>query len=156
MAERVNVPSVNRILISGRITRDSELRFTPDNTAILSFSIAYSRRYKSRDGEWKENTSFFDINYWGRFAENIAPRLKTGVPVFVEGSLEQSVWEDRNSGEKRSKIRIRADRVHVLVRDVDDVASGTRNLDKTINDMDKEFDEIIDNENSGGDDGIPF
>lgn len=94
----------NRVILAGNLTRDPELRYTPNGTAVASFSIAVNRRFKT-ENENREETSFFDIVFFGKRAEVIGEYLKKGRPVLVEGRLQQRRWET-DEGQKRSKIEV--------------------------------------------------
>jgi len=106
----------NSVTISGNLTRDPELRFTPTGQANASFGLAVNRRWQNRQtNEWEEATSFFDVICWGTLAENVAQSLSRGTRVVVSGRLDQRSWEN-NEGEKRSKIEINADEVAPSLR----------------------------------------
>ena len=94
----------NRVILMGNLTRDPELRYTPNGSAVASFSIAVNRRYKV-DNEKREETSFFDIVFFGKPAEIIAEYMKKGRPLLVEGRLQQRRWET-DEGQKRSKVEV--------------------------------------------------
>lgn len=106
------MPSYNRVLLMGHLTRDPEIRYTPGGMAVAAFGLAVNNRYK-KDGEVKEEVSFFDVEAWGKTAENCAEYLSRGRPVFVDGRLKQDRWEDDN-GNKRQKIKVVADRIVFL------------------------------------------
>ncbi|MHB1446622.1 MAG: single-stranded DNA-binding protein [Acidimicrobiales bacterium] len=98
----------NTITITGNLTRDPELRFTPSGQATTSFGIAVNRRWLNRDeGTWEESTSFFDVVAWRELAENATQSLARGTRVTVTGRLEQRSWETPE-GQKRSKVEINA------------------------------------------------
>ncbi len=118
----LRVPDLNKVFIAGRLTRDPELRYMPSGTALCKLSIANTRYYKSREGERREETCFVDASLWDKQAEWIGDKLRKGRPVLVEGSLRTDQWEDRATGQKRSKIEIRALRVTPL--DWDDEGGG--------------------------------
>ena len=105
--------SLNRVLLIGNLTRDPELRYTPGGAAVCEFAIAINRNYTSKTGEKKDEVTFIDIVAWARQAEICAEYLKKGRPVFVEGRLTQDRWEQPD-GQKRSRIRVTADRVQFL------------------------------------------
>jgi single-strand DNA-binding protein len=111
----VKLASVNKVLLSGRLTRDPELRYTPSGTAVVSFSVASSRNYKGQDGEWKQAVTFVNVVAWAKLAVLVSEYLKKGSAVFVEGSLNSRSWETED-GQKRSVLEIRADRVQFLDR----------------------------------------
>jgi single-strand DNA-binding protein len=104
---------VNRVFLAGRLTRDPEVRYTPSGTAVADLGLAISERYKTKEGEWEEKTVFVDVVVWGRQAETAGEYLYKGSPVLVEGRLQLDQWENQQ-GEKRSRIRVRADRVQFL------------------------------------------
>lgn len=103
----------NRVILIGNLTRDPELRYTPNNTAVADFGIAVNRNYQDGSGEWKEDTTFVDITVWGRQAENASQYLEKGNRVFLEGRLRLDQWET-DSGEKRSKHGVTAERLSFL------------------------------------------
>ncbi|MGH3851118.1 MAG: single-stranded DNA-binding protein [Pseudonocardiaceae bacterium] len=106
----------SNVTITGNLTRDPELRFTPTGQANASFGVAVNRRWQNRQTqEWDEATSFLDVIAWGTLAENIAQSLTRGTRVVVEGRLDQRSWEN-NEGEKRSKVEITADEVGPSLR----------------------------------------
>ncbi len=105
--------SFNKVILMGNLTRDPERRYTPKGTAVTEFAIAVNRVYSNEGGEQKEEVSYFDIVVWGRQAETAAQYLSKGRPALVEGRLQQDRWES-DKGEKRSKVRIVADRVVFL------------------------------------------
>jgi single-strand DNA-binding protein len=107
------MPSLNKALLIGNLTRDPELRYTPQGAAVCEFAIAINRSFTSKTGEKKEEVSFIDIVTWARTAELCAEYLKKGRPVFVEGRLTQDRWEQPD-GQKRSRIRVTAERVQFL------------------------------------------
>ena len=96
--------SVNKVFLMGNLTRDPELRFTSNGSAVAGFGLAINRRYKQGE-EWKEEVCFVDITVWGKQAENCSEFLSKGRPVFVEGYLKLNSWET-DSGEKRNKLEV--------------------------------------------------
>ena len=96
----------NKVIVAGNLTRDPELRYLPSGSALCEAALAVNRKWKSKDGESKDEVSFFDLIAWGRTAEVIAEYFKKGRPILVEGRLQQERWEDKNSGAKRSRVRI--------------------------------------------------
>jgi single-strand DNA-binding protein len=106
----------NHVSITGNLTRDPELRFTPSGQATASFGVAVNRRWQNRQtGDWDEATSYFDVVCWGQLAENAAQSLGRGTRVVVSGRLDQRSWETQE-GERRSKIEITADEVAPSLR----------------------------------------
>ncbi len=102
------MPSYNRVMLMGNLTRDPELRYTNNGFAVARLSIAVNERYTTRGGEKKEIVSYFDCEVWNG-AELICDRLRRGAPLFIEGRLRQDTWEDKSTGEKRNKIKIVVD-----------------------------------------------
>lgn len=119
----LRMPDVNRVLLAGRLTRDPELRYTPSGTAVCRMSLAATRYYKGREGDKREETTFVEVTVWEKTAEYCGQRLKQGRPVLVEGRLRSDSWEDKTTGQKRSKIEIQAQRVQELDW-ADDRAAG--------------------------------
>jgi len=111
----VKLASVNKVMMSGRLTRDPELRYTPSGTAVTSFAVASSRSYKGQDGEWKQLVAFVNVVVWGKLAVLVNEYLKKGSAVFVEGRLNSRSWET-DDGQKRSVLEVRGDRVQFLDR----------------------------------------
>ena len=107
---------LNKVFLMGRLTFDPELRRTPGGTAVTELRMATSRNWSGRDGERREETLFIDVTVWERQAENCCQYLKKGSTVHVEGALKMDTWDDKATGEKRSKIKIHADRVQFLDR----------------------------------------
>lgn len=107
---------LNYVALIGNLTRDPETRYTPKGTAICEFSIAINRKYKLADGQEREETAFLDVCNMGRCAEGLSRYMGKGTPVLVTGSIRMEQWQDRQSGVKRSKISILADRVQLLER----------------------------------------
>jgi len=111
----IKLVAVNKVLLSGRLTRDPELRYTPSGVAVMTFSLALNRRYKDQSGEWKEEVSFVNVVAWQKQAELASEYLKKGSAVFVEGRLQSRSWET-SEGQKRSVLEVRAERLQFLDR----------------------------------------
>lgn len=107
------MPSLNRVLIAGNLTRDPEVRYTPSGTAVSDLGLAISESFRSKSGELVEQVCFVDIVVWGRQAETCSEYLRKGSPALVEGRLQLDQWENQE-GQKRSKLRVKADRVQFL------------------------------------------
>jgi single-strand DNA-binding protein len=106
----------NNVTLTGNITRDPELRFTPSGQAVATFGLAVNRRWQNRQtNEWEEQTSFFDVKCWAQMAENVSESLSRGSRVVVTGRLEQRSWETDN-GDKRSKVEVVADEIAPSLR----------------------------------------
>ena len=97
--------SVNKVFLMGNLTRDVELKYTPSNQPVATFGIAMNRRYKTKDGENREETTFVDCEAWARTAEVMSEYLSKGRPVFIEGRLKLDQWQDKD-GNNRSKRRV--------------------------------------------------
>ncbi|HEV7924284.1 MAG TPA: single-stranded DNA-binding protein [Verrucomicrobiae bacterium] len=98
--------SFNKVIIAGNLTRDPELRYTPKGSAVAKIGMAVNRTWKNEAGENKEEVSFIDIEAWGRQAEVIAQYMRKGRPLLVEGRLKQDTWEDKNTHQKQSKLKV--------------------------------------------------
>ena len=96
----------NKVILVGNLTRDPELRYTPKGTAVARITLAVNRTWKSESGENKEEVSFVDVDVWGRQAEVISQYMKKGRPLLVEGRLKQDTWEDKNTKQKQSKLKV--------------------------------------------------
>ncbi|RUL87597.1 single-stranded DNA-binding protein [Tautonia sociabilis] len=115
---------LNKVFLIGRLTHDPELRYTPNGTPVSDLRLATTRTYNTRDGDRREEPLYIDVTVWNRQAENCCQFLKKGRQIHVEGYLKMDSWEDRNTGEKRSKIKVEADRVQFLDGRRDDGPGG--------------------------------
>jgi single-strand DNA-binding protein len=106
--------NLNKVLLMGNLTRDPEVRYTPKGTAVTELGIAVNRIYSGENGEKREEVTFVDVTVWGRTAENAGEYLRKGRPVFIEGRLQLDSWEDKQSGQKRNKLKVVADNVQFL------------------------------------------
>lgn len=104
---------LNKVFLIGRLTHDPELRYTPNGTPVADLKLATSRKYATREGETREETLYIVVTVWNRQAENCCQYLRRGRAVHVEGYLKEETWETRE-GEKRSKIKVEAERVQFL------------------------------------------
>src|SRR3989338_5164335 len=105
--------SFNRVYLMGNLTKDPELRYTPQGVAVANLRLAVNRRYKNKNGELKEEVCFITAVVWNKQAETCNQYLHKGSPLFVEGRLQSRSWED-NTGAKRNVIEVRAERVQFL------------------------------------------
>ncbi len=105
--------SFNKVLLMGNLTKDPELRYTPQGTAVANLRMAVNRRFKDKTGEQKEEVLFVTAVVWDKQAETCNQYLKKGSPLFVEGRLQSRSWEDA-AGQKRNVIEVRAERVQFL------------------------------------------
>ena len=107
---------LNKVFLIGNLTRDPELRVTPKGTAICQFGLAVNRQYKDESGATRDETAFIDIEAWGKQAELVSKYLQKGSPAFIEGRLRFDSWEDKQSGQKRNKLKVVLDNVQFLSR----------------------------------------
>ena len=98
--------SFNKVILAGNLTRDPELRYTPKGTAVARLGLACNRKWKSETGEMKEEVTFVDVDAFGKTAETIGQYLKKGRPILIEGRLRYDTWEDKQSGQKKSKLSV--------------------------------------------------
>jgi single-strand DNA-binding protein len=105
---------LNKVFLIGNLTRDPELRVTPKGTAICQFGIAVNRQFKDESGATRDETTFVDIEAWGKQGELVSKYLSKGSPAMVEGRLKLDQWEDKTSGQKRSKLKVVLDNVQFL------------------------------------------
>ena len=103
----------NKALLIGNLTKDPELRYTPQGTAVVNLRLAVNRRFRDRNQETKEEVCFLTVVVWDKQAESCNQFLHKGSPVFVEGRLQSRSWED-NAGQKRNVLEVRAERVQFL------------------------------------------
>jgi single-strand DNA-binding protein len=102
--------SFNKVILMGNLTRDPELRYTQSNMAVCKVGLAANRRYKdAQRDEWVEKVTFVDVTIFGRRGETFEKYHKKGATAFFEGRLEYDTWDDKNTGQKRSKLYVVAD-----------------------------------------------
>lgn len=118
--------SFNKVILIGNHTRDPELRYTPKGTAVAKFALAVNRVWTTDSGEKKEEVTFIDIDAFGRTAENIAQYMRKGSAMMVEGRLRLSQWDDRQTGQKRSKLSVLCETCQFLGGKRDDGGSGSQ------------------------------
>jgi single-strand DNA-binding protein len=106
--------SFNKVILLGNLTRDPEVRYTPKGTAVTELGMAVNRVYTAENGEKREETTFVDVTLWGRTAEIAGEYLKKGRPVFIEGRLQLDTWDDKQSGQKRSKLKVVGEGLQLL------------------------------------------
>ena len=106
--------SFNKVILLGNLTRDPEVRYTPKGTAVTDLGLAVNRTYTADNGEKREEVTFVDVTFWGRTAEVAGEYLKKGRPVFVEGRLQLDSWDDKTSGQKRSKLKVIGENMQML------------------------------------------
>jgi single-strand DNA-binding protein len=106
--------SFNKVILLGNLTRDPEVRYTPKGTAVTDLGLAVNRTYTADNGEKREEVTFVDVTFWGRTAEVAGEYLKKGRPVFVEGRLQLDSWDDKTSGQKRTKLKVIGENMQML------------------------------------------
>jgi single-strand DNA-binding protein len=98
--------SVNKVILVGNLGKDPEVKYTPNGTPIAKFSLATNERFKDKSGEWQDRTEWHNIIAWQRLAEIVGEYVTKGSKVYIEGKLQTSSWEDRQSGEKKYRTEI--------------------------------------------------
>lgn len=106
--------NVNKVILIGNLTRDPEVRHTPKGTAVGDIALAINRAYTAENGEKREDTTYVDVTLWGRTAEIAQQYLRKGRPVYIEGRLQMDTWEDKATGQKRSKLKVVAEALQLL------------------------------------------
>jgi len=106
--------SFNKVILVGNLTRDPELRYTPKGTAIAKVGIAVNRVWTNEAGEKKEEVTFVDVDIFGRTAENVGQYMRKGRPILIEGRLRLDQWDDKQTGQKKSKLGVVAETVQFL------------------------------------------
>ena len=106
--------NLNRVLLIGNLTRDPEIRYTPKGTAVAEIGIAVNRVFSGEDGEKREEVTFVDVTLWSRLAEIAEQYLKKGRSVFIEGRLQLDSWDDKQTGQKRSRLRVVGENLQML------------------------------------------
>ena len=107
---------INQVVLTGRLTADPEMRYTPAGKAIASFNLANGRRYKNQSGEVVEDTSFIGCNAFGQSAEFLGQYIRKGQAILLQGRLKQEAWEDRQTGKKQSKTKVLVDVVKSMAQ----------------------------------------
>jgi single-strand DNA-binding protein len=98
--------NLNKVMLMGNLTRDPEVRYTPKGTAVAELGLAINRVYTAENNEKREEVTFVDVTFWGRTAEIAGEYLKKGRAVFIEGRLQLDTWDDKTTGQKRSKLKV--------------------------------------------------
>src|SRR5688500_1194505 len=101
--------SFNKVLLMGNLTRDVQLKYLPSQTAVAEFGLACNRKFRTANGEDREEVTFVDITAFGKQAEVLNQYMTKGKPIFIEGRLKYDQWEDKNGGGKRSKLTVVVD-----------------------------------------------
>lgn len=144
---------LNRVILIGRLARDSELRYTPAGMAVASFTLANNRSY-STGGEKKEQVSYFDCVAWSKLGELITEYCKKGAQIAIEGRLQQRRWDD-SEGNKKSKIEIVAENIQFLSKPKEQAAEQHSGLGTDVTGKVQSYEECSE-DNPFSDDDIPF
>lgn len=108
------MPSFNKVILMGNLTRDPELKYTPKGTAIADIGLAINRTWKNDAGERQEDCTFVNVTLWGRTAEIVGEYCKKGDPLHVEGRLQLDQWDDRQTGQKRSALKVIGEHIQLI------------------------------------------
>ncbi len=106
--------NLNKVMLIGNLTRDPEVKYTPKGSAVTDIGLAINRYYTLESGEKREETTFVDVTFFGRNAEIIKQYCTKGKPLYVEGRLQLDTWDDKQSGQKRSKLKVMGDSLQLL------------------------------------------
>jgi len=150
--------NLNKVMLLGNLTRDPELRHTPKGSAVADLGIAVNRRVQDGNGGWKDDTTFVDVTVWGASAENAQKYLTKGRGVFIEGRLQMDVWDDKATGQKRSKLKVVADNLQFLPDGKGGSAGGRSRDDdgSSSNDGSKQGGSAAPTDDFAEEDDIPF
>lgn len=105
---------MNIVVLTGRLTKDAEVRFTTGGTPVANFALAVNEASKQQDGTWADSASFFDVQLWGKSAEKLQQYLTKGRQITVQGKLRQNTWQDQQTGQNRSRVVVNAFQVQLL------------------------------------------
>ena len=106
--------NLNKVMLIGNLTRDPELRYTPKGTAVAELGLAINRVWNNEQGQRQEETTFVDVTLWARQAELAQQYLTKGNPVYIEGRLSLDTWDDKTTGQKRSKLKVIGENLQFL------------------------------------------
>lgn len=115
---------INKVIIVGNLGRDPEMRYTPSGSPVTSFSVAVSRKWRTPEGESREETEWFNVECWNKLAETANEYLQKGRQVFIEGRFRTESWDDKNTGEKRYRTKVVANEMQMLGQRGDGVGGG--------------------------------
>ncbi|HEY5704779.1 MAG TPA: single-stranded DNA-binding protein [Terrimicrobiaceae bacterium] len=106
--------SLNKVMLIGNVTRDPEVKYTPKGSAVADLGLAINRNYTNQSGEKVEEVTYVDVELWGRLAEIAGEYAKKGRPIFIEGRLRIDSWEDKQSGQKRNRLKVVGEGLQLL------------------------------------------
>ncbi len=151
--------SFNKVILMGNLTRDPQVRYTPGGTAVTEVGLAVNRSwYDKQSNSRREETTFVDVTLWGRQAEVAGEYLSKGRPILIEGRLQLDTWEDRESGQKRSKLKVVGENMTMLGGRSDgprDGGGGAPSAPNNAPSAPEPHESFYDN-TPGGDDEVPF
>lgn len=148
--------SLNKVILIGNLTRDPEVRYTPKGAAVCDISIAVNRKWKDESGKTNEEVTYVEITAWGKTAELVSQYLKKGSSACFEGRLQQETWDDKTTGQKRSKLKVVAEGVQFLGSPNREGNQSTRTQPERRTAADAVDDFNASSTPSVGDDDIPF
>ncbi len=122
--------SYNKVVLMGNVTRDPEVRVTPKGTSIAKIGLAVSRKFSTESGEKKEETTFVDVDFIGKVSDVVSKYVKKGDPILIDGRLKLDQWEDKKTGEKRSKLGIFGENLQLLSRPSTPPTGGGSNVER--------------------------
>ena len=122
--------SYNKVVLMGNVTRDPEVRVTPKGTSIAKIGLAVSRKFSTESGEKKEETTFVDVDFIGKVSDVVSKYVKKGDPILIDGRLKLDQWEDKKTGEKRSKLGIFGENLQLLSRPSTPPTGGGSNVQR--------------------------
>ena len=108
------MPNYNKVILVGNLTRDPEVKYTPKGTAICDIGLAINRNWSTDSGEKREEVTFVDVTLWGRVADIVGEYTSKGRPLMVEGRLHLDTWDDKQTGQKRSKLKVIGENIQLL------------------------------------------
>jgi single-strand DNA-binding protein len=106
--------SLNKVMLIGNVTRDPEVKYTPKGSAVADIGLAINRTYQNQGGEKVEEVTYLDVELWGRLAEIAGEYAKKGRSIFIEGRLRMDSWEDKQSGQKRNRLKVVGEGLQLL------------------------------------------
>ena len=130
----------NKVILMGNLTRDIELRTTTAGQSVANFTIAVNRVWKDKSGERQDDTAFIDCEAWGSFGEMLSKYFSKGNPILVSGRLRQDSWEDKDTGKKRSTLRVVVEDFSFVGGKGEETSMSNNNNTNTIDDVDGEVD----------------
>ncbi len=116
--------NLNKVMLIGNLTRDPEVKYTPKGSAVADFGLAINRYYTTESGEKREEVTFIDVSLWGKQADLAKQYLTKGRPVYIEGRLQMDTWDDKQTGQKRSKLKVIGEQMQFIGTRADNEGGG--------------------------------